>query len=310
MSVEALTRLNHLSILFGRYGQTQGLQLPDSVKQLSSSAGIALAKAVALVQQNTSDSSDIDQGVQSAFVDLGKKFLKYLRDLKQSAKNKGLDKLLSTTLFKFPNLKHTTRDKSNEDATVIAKRLKDYDYTVAHPKILERIKEIHRLLEWYQEGHGKEFLEKEFGIKSDQLANYIFVMLGKAHERYSPRDSIIELASRDVQGTRHDYAGVDKGISNLKQHVKFLKQLEDALQGSDLPPTTRNKLSAIKQYAFSKDASTIAAIAQSHQTSRQSIQAWITRWNERSKGDPKQFFLRDWNEGKTASPRERQEALS
>lgn len=215
--------------------------------------------------------------------------------MQESDKNKGLDQTLNSTLFKFPTLKHTQRDVLNAKAKEIARKIKAYDYTGAHPKILERIEEIHRLLEWYQEGHSKNLLEKEFGVKEGQLANYIFEMLGKADEKQTPaRDIIIELASRDVQGTRHDYAGLATDKSNLKHHVRFLDKLEAALERTDLPPKTRNKLSAMKEYAFASAESCVEEITVTHATSRPSIYAWIQRWNERTAGDPEKFFVKDW----------------
>ncbi|MDA0771469.1 MAG: hypothetical protein O3C63_00845 [Cyanobacteria bacterium] len=292
----------------GRLGQSRNFELAQSVKELSASSGVALACAVEHVQAETSPTNSEDGVVRSAFAELGSKFVGYLRDLKESQAGKGLDHLLNSTLCRFPILKHTERDKLNADAKVIATRLKGYDYTGAHPKILERIEEIHRLLEWYQEGHGKEFLEKEFGIKTDQLTNYIFEMLGKAHDKLSPpRDIVIKLASRDVQGTRHDYAGVDKGKQDLKAHVRFLDKLEEALIRTDLPAVTHMKLTAMREYALDKTASA-REIGQACGHSGTSLVAWIKRWNNRtSGGDPEEFFKNDW---KRASPKRRQEAVS
>ncbi|MDA1020220.1 MAG: hypothetical protein O2962_01575 [Cyanobacteria bacterium] len=277
---------------------------------MSASSGVALACAVEHVQAETSPTNSEDGVVRSAFAELGSKFVGYLRDLKASKAGKGLDHLLNSTLCRFPILKHTERDKLNADAKVIATRLKGYDYTGAHPRILERIEEIHRLLEWYQEGHGKEFLEKEFGIKTDQLTNYIFEMLGKVHLRdTAARDIVIELASRDVQGTRHDYAGVDKDKQDLKAHVRFLGKLEEALMRTDLPAVTRMKLTAMREYALDKTASA-KEIGQACGHSGTSLVAWIKRWNERTGGDPEKFFVRDWTAVKRASPKRRPEAVS
>lgn len=302
MSVAAINRLSQLSTLFQRFAETKNLKLPESVKVLSGSAARALAQAVDQVKPKTVDSTGDEQQVRSAFADMGASFLAYLKDLKLSQRGKGLDLMLTGILSKFPFLKNTIREQSNAEAKAILGRIRGYDYHgTAHPKELARIEEIYRLLEWYQEGHGKEFLEQEFGIKPGQLQNYIFQILGQSHICQTPRDVVISIASRDIQGTRHDYAGVDKGKPGLKLHVRFLKLLEDALQRTDLPESVRTKLTVIRDYAFAKDTGrSVEQIQTAAGVSRQTLGNWIKYWNHKSKGDPQQFFKREWKLPATA----------
>ncbi|MDD9898100.1 MAG: hypothetical protein OXU45_03775 [Candidatus Melainabacteria bacterium] len=305
MRTPAIDRLGHLATTFKRYGQSQQDSIPATIKDLAANAGGALAAAVKQVKLERDDIPQVPGlELQHAFARMLTSFMNYLRELKEVYSDSYHGRILSNIFnHKLAQLKHTDRPAMARKADEVLDMINSYNFDDRHPMIQARIERIKEMLKWFQEGHASTYLEKEFGIKKGQIRNYISQTLGTAGKRRDPAGIIANAASRDVQGTRHNYAKAkaEGKTGNLKRHVRFLERIEEALAREDLSDLTKKKLSSMREYALAGVNGSTVKIGRKYGVSHQSIFDWVDRWNtvmgeKESKGTDgvKRFFPDDW----------------